>query len=391
MIAKKLVPRTALFGRILVVDDEPALLRDYVRLLEASGYTVVSAPDGKSAARLVGERSFDVIISDIAMPGMDGIQLLRAVRERDLDVPVILMTGTPAIETAITAVKYGALRYLVKPFEGERLQDLVGQALRLHELAKLKRQALSLVGEGNKQIGDLAGLSASLDRALATLWMAYQPIVEWSTKRTFAFEALVRSGEPRLPHPGAILEAAERLGRLEEVGKAIRDRVASQIEGAPCETMFVNLHTWDLLDESLFSPTAPLSKLAGRVVFEITERVALDDVKDVSQRIARLRRMNFRIAIDDLGAGYAGLSSFAQLEPDVVKFDMTLVRRLHKSEMKKKLIQSMTTLFRELGLLVIAEGVETPSERDALVDAGCDLFQGYLFAKPDKAFPTVTW
>jgi EAL domain-containing protein (putative c-di-GMP-specific phosphodiesterase class I) len=250
---------------------------------------------------------------------------------------------------------------------------------------------LVLVGEGNKQIGDLAGLDASLDRALSTLWVAYQPIVTWSKRQIYAFEGLLRCGEPSLPYPGAVLEAAERLGRLDEVGRSIRDRVAGVIEQAPCEFVFVNLHTRDLLDDYLYSPTAPLSRLAKRVVLEITERVALDEVKDAAQCVARLRAIGFRIAIDDLGAGYAGLTSLAQLEPDVVKFDMSLVRGLHENESKRKLIQSMTALFVELGITVIAEGVETALERDALVTTGCDLFQGYLFAKPGPPFPTVTW
>jgi EAL domain-containing protein (putative c-di-GMP-specific phosphodiesterase class I) len=141
----------------------------------------------------------------------------------------------------------------------------------------------------------------------------------------------------------------------------------------------------------LYSPAAPLSKIAGRVVLEITERAALDEVRDAAQRVAKLRKMGFRIAVDDLGAGYAGLTSFAQLEPEVVKFDMSLVRGLHENETKWKLIQSMAALFGEMGLIVIAEGVETACERDALVTAGCDLFQGFLFGKPGNPFPAVTW
>jgi EAL domain-containing protein (putative c-di-GMP-specific phosphodiesterase class I)/ActR/RegA family two-component response regulator len=390
-LMKPIDSRAARSGRILVVDDEPALLRSYVRWLEAGGHAVESALDGNSAATLVAESDFDVIVSDIAMPGMDGTQLLRKVRERDLDVPVILVTGSPTVETAIKAVEYGALRYLVKPFEGAVLLDAASRAVRLHKIAKLKRQALALAGEGSKQLGDLAGLSASLDRAMASLWMAYQPIVAWSTKRTFGFEALLRSAEPTLPHPGAILEAAERLGRLEEIGRAIRERVASAIEGSRTEYLFVNLHTRDLLDESLYSPVAPLSKLAGRVVLEITERVALDEVKDAVERVARLREMGFRVALDDLGAGYAGLTSFAQLEPDIVKFDLSLVRGIHENETKRKLVQSMTSLFQELGMIVIAEGIESTADRDAIVAAGCDLLQGYLFARPGKPFPSVTW
>jgi EAL domain-containing protein (putative c-di-GMP-specific phosphodiesterase class I) len=160
---------------------------------------------------------------------------------------------------------------------------------------------------------------------------------------------------------------------------------------APAPLVFVNLHPRDLLDDALYSPQAPLSAVASRVVLEITERAALDDVGDVIGRIARLRKLGFRVALDDLGAGYAGLGSFAQLEPDIVKFDMSLVRDVHLSHTKQRLIDSMTRLFVELGIGVIAEGVETVEERAALSEAGCDLLQGFLFAKPGRPFPAIAW
>ena len=87
-------------------------------------------------------------------------------------------------------------------------------------------------------------------------------------------------------------------------------------------------------DHELFSPAAPLSRIASRVVLEITERASLDELGDVAPRLAQLRGLGFRIAIDDLGAGYAGLTSFAQLEPEVVKVDMSLVRGIDSSDRK---------------------------------------------------------
>jgi EAL domain-containing protein (putative c-di-GMP-specific phosphodiesterase class I) len=112
---------------------------------------------------------------------------------------------------------------------------------------------------------------------------------------------------------------------------------------------------------------------------------------DVRAHIAALRKLGFRLAVDDLGAGFAGLTSFAQIEPEVVKFDMSLVRGLTDSSTRQKLIRSMSTLFREMGITSVAEGVETAAERDAVLAAGCDLIQGYLYAKPGKPFPTVSW
>ncbi len=100
--------------------------------------------------------------------------------------------------------------------------------------------------------------------------------------------------------------------------------------------------------------------------------------------------MGFRIAIDDFGAGYSGLGTFAQLEPEVVKLDISLVTEVHKSPTKQKLIRSMTDLCHELGIQVIAEGIETAEERDAVLSLGCDLLQGFLFARPSLASRSVT-
>jgi EAL domain-containing protein (putative c-di-GMP-specific phosphodiesterase class I) len=131
--------------------------------------------------------------------------------------------------------------------------------------------------------------------------------------------------------------------------------------------------------------------MARRVVLEVTERAAIEQVDDVERRVGRLREHGFRVAVDDLGAGYAGLSSFALLEPEIVKLDVSLLRDIDQSPVKQKLVASMTALCKDMGFLVVAEGIETVAERDCVVSLGCDLLQGYLFARPGRPFPTATW
>ena len=126
-------------------------------------------------------------------------------------------------------------------------------------------------------------------------------------------------------------------------------------------------------------------------MLEVTERASLLKMGDVRARVAELRALGFRIAIDDLGAGYAGLSSFAALEPEVVKLDMSLVRDVDRTLTKQKLVRSMTSLCKELGIAVVAEGVETVGELECLLDLGCDLFQGYLIGRPSKPFVQPVW
>ena len=377
-------------GLILLVDDEPAIARAYARTLGAAGFTVVTASDGREAADVARERSFDVIVSDIAMPTMDGLELLRMVREYDLDVPFVIMTGGPAVDSAARAMEYGALRYLIKPVTPEDLEAVIARAVRLHQMAKIKREALEMFRLEGKHLGDRASLEARLGRAMETLWIAYQPIVSWSKRATFAYEALVRNEEPTLRSPPDLFEAAERLGRLQDLGRAVRDRVARTLDEQPTSSLlFINLHAMELDDDSLISAAAPLSRHAARVVLEVTERAPLEKIRDVTARVGQLRALGYRIAVDDLGAGYAGLTSFAHLEPEVVKVDMSLVRGIDASPMKQKLLRSIVSLCRDLGIEIIAEGVETPEERDALVSVGADLCQGYLFARPDKPWTPI--
>jgi EAL domain-containing protein (putative c-di-GMP-specific phosphodiesterase class I) len=368
---------------VLVVDDDVPTARAFGRILTSAGFAVTIATDGAEAAGITSREAFEAILSDIAMPGMNGIELLRAVREHDLDVPVILITGGPAIESAVAAMEYGALLYLIKPIEAQQLEEVVTRAVRLHQMARIKREALELFHMDNRALGDRAGLEARFANALATLWVAYQPIVSWSAQHVFAYEALVRNKEPTLRSPPDLFEAAERLGRLQELGRVIRDRVAQTADELPTGSLlFVNVHALELDDETLFSSGSPLSKHAKQVILEITERAPLEKIRDVTNRVAQLRALGYRIAVDDLGAGYAGLASFAHLEPEVVKVDMSLIRGLDRSPMKQKLLSSIVALCQELGIQMIAEGIETEAERDMLVNLGGDLCQGYLFARP---------
>lgn len=312
---------------------------------------------------------------------------MRAVREQDLDVPVLMMTGSPSLESAMSAVEHGAFRYFTKPVSPPVLLDALTRALRLHELAKLKREALAIVASDAFLLGDRASLESRFGLAIESIRMAFQPIVSVREKRVLGYEALLRTAETTLARPDHFLEAAKRLGRLDLLGRAVRGAVTRGVAAAPADAqIFINLHPSDLNDPELEDRTSPLSAIASRVVLEVTERASLDEVKDVPARLKRLRALGFRIAVDDLGAGFAGLSSFAQLEPEVVKLDMSLVRNVHESSAKQRVIRSMAQLCAEMTVSMVAEGVETAVERDCLLGLGCDVCQGYLFARPTFEF-----
>ena len=374
-------------SRILVIDDDDLMVQSYRRALTRMGHNVDSASNGREALTRFRESAFDVILSDLAMPDMDGIAFLRELRRFDLDVPVLIVTGAPSLESAIKAVEYGAFRYITKPVAPDELAEVLERAIRFHELGRLRRLALNLVEQSGHALGDRASLEARFESAMATARIAFQPIISWRERRVIGYEALLRTEEPTLLRPDHFIDAASRLGRLPELGRRARSCTAKEVENAPPDvSIFVNVHASDLTDDELTFPNAPLSKIASRVTLEVTERTSLHDAGDLRPRLDALRALGFRLAVDDLGAGYAGLSSLALVDPEVVKIDMSLVRDVDKNAAKQEVIRSMAHLAAELEMELIVEGVETASERDTLVTLDCDLMQGFLFARPSFGF-----
>ncbi len=370
-------PSRAPRGEVLLVDDDDELRRAIGRVLRREGFNVELCADGPAATEALDRKRFDAVLSDVSMAGMNGVDLLRHIRVSDVDLPVVLLSGGADAATAIRAIEYGVYRYLLKPVDADKLVATIDKAILLYRMAQIRRDVVTVVRHK-----DQLALHTNFKSALDTLWMAFQPIAR-ADGSLYGYEALLRSREPALPDPGAVLRAAEQLDRLDDVGRTVRERASAAFAAAPADAcLFVNLHARDLMDPMLTSSAAPLSKIAHRVVLEITERAPLSQIRDVRGRIAELRAMGFRIAVDDLGAGYAGLGSFALLEPDVVKLDMALVRDVHRNPMKKRLVESMASFCRDMGIMVVGEGVETAEERSTLIDVGCDLLQGFLLGKP---------
>src|SRR5882724_2565057 len=199
--------------RILLVDDDATILNFFEQSLTGE-YDVDRVESATDALKMVKERRFDTVVVDLVMPGMDGLTFLKQVREIDPDLPVMLASGAATLETALKALEFGAFRFLTKPVEVSALRGAVSYGVRLSRMAHVKRQALEVLGAAKTRVIDRKELSQRFDTALSKLWMAYQPIVSWSQKLVFAYEALVRTDEPSVGGPGPLFDAAERLGRV---------------------------------------------------------------------------------------------------------------------------------------------------------------------------------
>lgn len=376
-------------GHVLVVDDEESVRKLVRRMLEGGGFSVTDTGSVQGGLDHFTDHPVDVVVSDIHLPDGQGLDLLKKIRQRDMDVPVILMTGAPDLEMATEAIRYGAFRFVSKPVPRDELLQMVQYAVRMGRLSRLKREALNLTGKDHKRLRDTAGLEISFDTAIQRLWVEFQPIVRAGERSAYAYEVLVRNDEPTLRSPVDLLRTASELNRTKELGRLIRRKASEAIRQAPPGALlFVNLVAQDLEDSHLFDPDAPLSRIAERVVLELTEREALEPGQELEAKISALRDLGFRIAVDDLGAGYSGLATFAQLSPEIVKLDMSLVRDIDSNLAKRKTVTAMIELCQGLGIKVVAEGIETSAERDCLTRLGCDFLQGYFFSRPSKEFVT---
>jgi EAL domain-containing protein (putative c-di-GMP-specific phosphodiesterase class I) len=367
--------------QVLIVEDDDAVASLYGRILAGGDYRLYRAANGAEALSLVARTPFDAIVSDLVMPEMSGVDLLRSVRERDEDVPFVIVTGRPAVESAISAVECGAFRYLVKPVLPRELREIVARAVEVNHARRLARRPAA-----DPRTADLRSEcdEGAFLEALQDLYMVYQPIVLPRRRTVLGYEALVRTRHGRLSDPQALLDAAARFGGFEKLGRSVRRAVAADLEKLPGDSLvFVNLHAEELLDEALYSDGNPLRGHAQRIVFELTEQGHVDGA---ARRIEALREGKFRLAVDDLGAGYAALSLLVGLRPDFVKIDRDLVRGVDSDASKRALIGSIASACRELDIQVVCEGVETAAEGRTILAAGVDLLQGYFFARPQASF-----
>lgn len=373
--------------QVLLVDADQKVLQSYARILKDQSYTVTATPNSENVTALLHSGSYEVVLSDIFMPKMDGFDLLNAVHQYDPDIPVIFMTEGARLSTAIKALEHGVFHYLRKPIDSCTLKGTINGAMRAYQVARSKRRIFELINSEEGWPENVLSYEAHFSRALRSLWMAYQPIISWKDQSVFGYEALLRSKEKTFEHPLRLFEAAERLQRVHDVGRLVRNQVAQAASDLPSHIqLFNNIHPLDLNDDEFFKANSPLVKVAKNVVIEITEFAAIKTIEGFQEKVAALRELGFKLAIDDLGSGYNGLQMLDQLEPDIVKIDMALVRNIHLQSKKQRIVRAIIDLCDDLGISVIAEGVETECERDALISLGCNFFQGFLFAAPAPTF-----
>lgn len=231
------------------------------------------------------------------------------------------------------------------------------------------------------QVRQLEALDAAIVRC--DFDFVYQPIFHSATEQVFGYEALVRPRQPQFRNPMDLIMAAQASGRTRALGRSLREGSIPALAELPADTvMFVNLHPDEIGDPEILEPQPYMAPWTDRIVFEITEVAQIKDYDKLREIVQRLKRMGYRVALDDLGAGYSGLNSLTRLQPDIVKLDMELVWSIESDPRAARLVKHLIEFATEEGMSVVAEGIETETQKNAFTEMGCHLLQGYFLSKP---------
>jgi EAL domain-containing protein (putative c-di-GMP-specific phosphodiesterase class I)/CheY-like chemotaxis protein len=284
-----------------------------------------------------------------------------------------------------------------------KIQVYVGYA-RLAQSPKVrfKRALLQAIEDATRGIQiereeNYNRLVDELDRVLANqeITSVYQPVVDLGDFSVLGYEVLARGPmQSALHRPDVLFDVARDQGRVEELDRICRMIAARGGATLPDDTLrFINTEPVnlffrarsDLFIEEFVEATP--EHLRSKTVMEITEKSIIDDFGHFREVVAKLREHGFRIAIDDAGAGYSGLQTIVEIEPDFIKLDISLIRNLDTSVVKQKLVKTLKDFCVSAGITLIAEGVETEEQLASLKELQIPYAQGYLFAYPGSPYP----
>lgn len=364
-------------------------LRDSSQHDSVIGVVSKTAADLLSAEGLAGvvrpTAADDVLIAFVS-PATESTRSFRGAFEVSLDQALMGLSQILPHARAQSLV-YG-ISESTHTIEGSSMvQQHLARALKAAQMNAWGPETVRLMTEGKL-----------LDRAISSqaFQFHFQPIVDVRAGSVVAYEALCRGTLPDFRFPDKIFATAEQVDRVWDLGHVLRDvagEASANLHSSPQRgcMMFLNIHPRDIEDPSFERQMldGPIATFASSIVLELTERAAIIDYGGLRQLLGRLRDRGFRIAIDDLGSGYAGLTALAEIEPEFIKFDMGLVRDLHRRPVKQRLIERISGFANEMNATTISEGVETAEERDALLCCGSTIMQGYFFAKPAPEFATL--
>lgn len=380
---------------VLIVDDDKFMINLSSRMLGKLGVeNILSAEDGAAGLDVVAEHSPNVVLCDLNMPGMDGLEFLRHLADRKAQCAIILVSGEDkrVLQTAAQlaeAHELNVLGSIQKPVKPDPLKELMEK----YEAQQSSRK------RGPVEMLSADELEAGLQSGCVDVF--FQPKVQVTDRKLIGVESLVRWRDPEkgLVPPIAFIPIAEANGLID----ALTEQVFRKALSCASEWMMNGLSIKIAVNFSVdslrrFDLVEFITKTAeeegidpANVVFEVTESRIMEDVAAPLEILTRLRMKGVGLSIDDFGTGASSMQQLKRIPFTELKVDRAFVAGAPKDEEALAMLQSSVDLARRLGLSVVAEGVETQEEWDLVASLGVDVVQGYFIAKPMPADELLAW
>jgi len=381
---------------ILVLDDEPFMLKLLAHILDNQGFTLVTTCDNGRAAL----ESFDsptppdLILLDLNMPEMDGVEFIRHLVKRGYTGSLILVSGEDerilqSAEKLVLAHRLTVLGHISKPVKPKELAALIEKwAIPSHDKPRAAKKTY-----GAEEVH-----SAITNGELVNY---YQPKVAVATGEVVGVETLVRWRHPvdGMVFPDQFISVAEAHNLIDDLTRAVIVGALAQasiwMKAGLALRVAINVSMDNLTALDFADVIAAQATAAGvssqDLVLEVTESRLMGDMKSALDILTRLRLKRFHLSIDDFGTGHSSLAQLRDIPFDELKIDQSFVHGAWNNEKLRAMFDSSLGLAKQIGISVVAEGVEDQADWDFLRTTTCDIAQGYFIAKPMPAREIPGW
>lgn len=383
-------------GEILVIDDDSDICEFISATAEARGLHCTATTEvGAFLEALTPDTS--LIMLDLMMPEIDGIELLRQLGKQHCKVGIVLISGVGKriMETAQELAQAHGLStvgHLQKPFRVSELEEIFD--------ARREPAAPPAAQPGSKIAVEDSELRKAIECDEFVLF--YQPQVDIATGSLAGLEALVRWQHPErgLIFPNDFIPRLEELGFIDQLGWMVANRGLAEIsrfadknDVTPMLSINVSVSSLDDLKfpDTMASLIASHGVSPGKITLEITESGLIQKLTRTLDVLTRLRMKGVQLSIDDFGTGYSMMQQLRNIPATELKIDKSFTIKMHDSDSDRVMVRKTIEIGHELGMKVVAEGVETPEQLAILRSYGCDVGQGYLFSRALPVKDLLNW
>jgi EAL domain-containing protein (putative c-di-GMP-specific phosphodiesterase class I)/CheY-like chemotaxis protein len=378
-------------ARVLVADDDPAVRRYLKAMIDVRDdlEVVAVAGDGEQAVHLAAMHQPDVALVDVRMPRGGGREAVRGIRRSSPETLVLIYSDHADQRTVVEMFQAGAHGFVAKGASGDDLIEALVRTL-AGERVTSAQVASSIVDELSRRLSHDEARAMSNRRVVdqirqviddSCLEFVFQPIADLASSRVVGVEALSRFPVAPMRPPARWFEEAWAVGLGVELELAALEGALEASSRLPSGIFLaVNLSPATLSSERLREILAVARR--RRLVVEVTEHAPVDDYAALREALAFVRGVGGWVAVDDVGAGYSSLQHILEISPDAIKLDLGITRDVHIDAGRRSLASAFTRFAADMGVMIMAEGIETAEELAALRELGIEYGQGFFLAPP---------